>query len=179
MTSHIQAKGRLGSVSTRHCCERRAREGGSLTTSPQGHAAAGAGGQPTSLHLDGRPCPATHTMCGISSSRLLSSRGMSLWKKEYRSRSASSQPPTTRVTACRTCGQKASFTLGRQHRGHVWGTVTEDRSGPGSQVLTRLAGQSWARSMLRPDPLLVRANLPPQAQCWLQCSGGDLRAEGV
>lgn len=92
---------------------------------------------------------------------------MSLWKKEYRSRSVSSQPPTTRVTACRTCGtDSAEGKCGARSRRTAQG---RDRAEPGSQVLTRLAGQSQARSMLWPDSA-HESEPPAQAQCntcWL------------
>lgn len=58
----------------------------------------------------GPHCPAarpdTYRTSGMSSLKLLSSSGVSLWKKEYRSRRFSSQPPTTEVTACRTCHKR-------------------------------------------------------------------------
>lgn len=75
--------------------------------------------------------PRTHATPGISSSRLLSSSGISLGKKEYRSRRSSSQPPTTHVTACRTCTQSRR----RAERGavvarHAHAVIVEHSAGP-------------------------------------------------
>lgn len=102
----------------------------------------------------------THAMCGISSSRLLSSSGMSLWKKEYRSRRSSSQPPTTPVTAWRTCvGQTPQAQLERTAPGAHVGTGAaaqpppQSRSWPSlsSQVISGPERKGWVHGR-RPSP---------------------------
>lgn len=96
------------------------------------------------------PCPhSTHAISGISSSRLLSSSGISLGKKEYRSRRSSSQPPTTHVTACRTCTQSGC------------------RATWGSAGLPRACGHHGGRCSAHPVPSIHPRLRPLAGPCSL------------